>query len=127
MRRESPVNTKMLSFCINDSHLGGVIDLNIIPPSTKQNSITKDIGMYFIYLFDNIFNVVRFVIYTEKTTMMIGNINNSNQSVAFKDIVDINPTRAECAVARINNIIGVATQKPMIAATALIFPTMNCI
>ena len=42
MRRSSPVKTNMLSFGSMVSQRFGVLDLNIIPPMTNSESITKD-------------------------------------------------------------------------------------
>ena len=58
-------------------------------------------------------------------------ITGSNASIiqfdADNDRVDINPTRAECAVDNIIKIIGAAQIKPTKHASELIFATMICI
>ena len=103
------------------------MDLNIIPPNTKQRINTKEAGIYFIIFFDNILNVVRFVICMDNITIAIGSSININQSVVDKDNVAIKPVRAECAVAKIINIIGAAHIKPTVQAIVLIFATIICI
>ena len=49
--------------------------------------------------------------------------------ISIPDNVNVanNPTRAECAVDKINPKIGIATTKPIKHAIALIFATMICI
>ena len=60
-------------------------------------------------------------------TISIGNKNNVSQFRPDNDNVDIRPMRAECAVAKIINIIGRAHIKPTPQATILIFATIICI
>jgi len=65
--------------------------------------------------------------YIDNITIATGNKIIVNQFDVDKDNVDIKPTRAECAVAKIINIMGNAHTKPMVQAIVLIFATMICI
>ena len=59
--------------------------------------------------------------------MNIGNANKMITSIADSVNVASNPTRAECAVDKINSKIGIAIINPIKHASALIFATIICI
>ena len=71
--------------------------------------------------------VVRRVTQIENIVIATGKIVSISQLPPDSPIIAIRPTRAECAVAVINNNIGVAHKNPMAEAVRLILPTMICI
>ena len=70
---------------------------------------------------------MRCVTQIENAVIATGSIANISQFPTDSPIIAIRPIRAECAVAVINNSIGVAQKNPMTDAVRHILPTIICI